>query len=177
MNQVPMSFISGVRPGGSPREVLASVVGFSVVVTWLGDLLECNISAIDIPVYEDIEEVFSFVAVVSSSLDVPFWRSSGVLRQDANCLVSQAWHEAFVPVEEEEFHNELLFLVLLGCLHWILHPLRGNILLRVFACWIYLVGSAPIWQQCFRQVFQLGSTITWREMRPRRGFHRAILHY
>jgi hypothetical protein len=60
--------------------VLASVAGFSGVVTWLGDLLEGNILAINIPIYEDIEEVFSFVATVSSSLDVRLWRSNGVLR-------------------------------------------------------------------------------------------------
>ncbi len=36
-----------------------------------------------------------------SLLDVPLWRLSGVLRQDADCLVSQAWCEAFVLVEEE----------------------------------------------------------------------------
>jgi hypothetical protein len=65
------------------------------------DLLEGNILAIDIPIYEDIEEVSSFVAALSSSLDVPLWRSSGVLRQDADCLVSHALHEAFVLVEEE----------------------------------------------------------------------------
>jgi hypothetical protein len=68
--------------------VLALVAGFSGVVTWPGDLLEGNISAINISVYEDIEEVSSFVAVLSTSLDVPLWRSNGVLRQDANCLVS-----------------------------------------------------------------------------------------
>jgi hypothetical protein len=68
---------------------------------WPGDLLEGNISTIDTPVYEDIKEVSSFVAIVSSSLDVPLWRSSGVLRQEADHLVSQAWHEAFVHVEEE----------------------------------------------------------------------------
>ncbi len=76
---MPARFISGVQPGGSPPEVLASVAGFSGVVTWPGDLLEGNISAIDILVYEDIKEVSSFVATMSSSLDVPFWRSSGVL--------------------------------------------------------------------------------------------------
>ncbi len=70
--------------------MLALVTSFSGVVTWLGDLLEGNISAIDIPVYEDIEEVSSFVTVVSSSLDVPLCRSSGVLRQDVDYLVSQA---------------------------------------------------------------------------------------
>ncbi len=72
------------------------------MVTWPGDLLEGNISTIDTLVYEDIEEVSSFVTIVSSSLDVPFWCSSGVLWQDADYLVTQAWHEAFVPVEEEE---------------------------------------------------------------------------
>jgi hypothetical protein len=59
--------------------VLASVAGFSGMVIWLGDLLEDNILAIDTSVYEDIEKVSSFVVAVSSSLDVPFWRSSGVL--------------------------------------------------------------------------------------------------
>jgi hypothetical protein len=64
--------------------------------------LEGNILAIDTPIYKDIEEVYSFVTVMSSSLDVPFWRSNGVLQQDADRLVSQAWHEAFVLMEEEE---------------------------------------------------------------------------
>ncbi len=82
--------------------MLASVAGFSGVVTWPGDLLEGNISAIDTPIYEDIEEVSSFVTTVSSSLDVSLWHLSGVLRQDADHLVSQAWHEVFVPMEEEE---------------------------------------------------------------------------
>jgi hypothetical protein len=88
MSQVLVRFISRVRPKGSPPEVLASVVGFNGVVTWLGDLLEGNILAIDTPFYEDIEKVSSFVATVSSSLDVPFWRLSGVLRQDPDRLVS-----------------------------------------------------------------------------------------
>ncbi len=70
---MPVRFISGVRPGGSPPEVLASIVGFSGVVTWPGDLLEGNISSVDTLVYEDIEEVSSFVTIVSSSLDVPLW--------------------------------------------------------------------------------------------------------
>jgi hypothetical protein len=64
--------------------------------------LEGNILAIDTPVYEDIEEISSFVVAVSSSLDVPLWRSSGVLRQGADHLVSQAWREIFVPIKEEE---------------------------------------------------------------------------
>jgi len=54
MNQVPVRFISGVRPGGSPPEVLASVAGFSGMVIWPSDLLEGNISAINTLVYEDI---------------------------------------------------------------------------------------------------------------------------
>ncbi len=64
--------------------------------------MEGNISTIDTLVYEDIVEVSSFVTAVSSSLDVPLWHLSGVLWQDADCLVSQDWHEAFVLVEEEE---------------------------------------------------------------------------
>ncbi len=82
--------------------MLASVAGFSGVVIWPSDLLEGNISTIDTPFYEDIEEVFRFVATVSSSLDVPLWRSNGVLWQDANRLVSHACREAFMPMEEEE---------------------------------------------------------------------------
>ncbi len=88
MNQVPMRFISGVRSGGSPPKVLASVVGFSGVVIWPSDLLEGNTLTIDTLVHKDIEKVSSFVATVSSSLDVPLWRSSGVLQQDADRLVS-----------------------------------------------------------------------------------------
>jgi len=80
MSQVPVIFISGVRLRGSPLKVLASIVGFSGVVTWPSDLLEGNISTIDTSIYEDIEEVSSFVATVSSSLDVPLWCSNGVLR-------------------------------------------------------------------------------------------------
>jgi len=79
MNQVPVRFIYGVRPGGSPPKVLALIVSFSGVVIWPGDLLEGNILAIDTPFYEDIEEVSSFVTIVSSSLDVPLWHSNGVL--------------------------------------------------------------------------------------------------
>jgi hypothetical protein len=143
-------FIFGVRPGGFPPEVLASVAGFSGVVTWPDDLLEGNISTIDTPVYEDIEEVSSFVAIVSSSLDVPLWRSSGVLRQDADRLVSQAWREAFVLVEEEEVPQRTPISSLIGLFPLDTTPLHGNILPRVFACWIYLVGLALVWQQCFK---------------------------
>ncbi len=91
--------------------MLASIASFSGVVTWPGDLLESNISAIDTLVYEDIEEVSNFVAAMSSSLDV---HSNGVLRQDADRLVSQAWHEAFVPMEEEEVPQRTLISGLFG---------------------------------------------------------------
>jgi len=114
MNQVLARFIYGVRPGRSPPEVLALVVGFSGVVIWPCDLLEGNILAIDTSVYEDIKEVSSFVATVSFSLDVPFWRSNGALRQDANRLVSQAWREAFVLVKEEEVPQQTLISGLVG---------------------------------------------------------------
>jgi hypothetical protein len=82
--------------------VLALIAGFNGMVTWPCDLLEGNILAIDTSVYEDIKEVSSFVTTVSSSLDVPLWRSSGVLRQDADRLVSHAWREAFVLIKEKE---------------------------------------------------------------------------
>jgi hypothetical protein len=58
--------------------VLTSVVGFSGVVIWPGDLLEGNISAINTPIYEDIEEISSFVTAMSSSVATPLWPSVGV---------------------------------------------------------------------------------------------------
>ncbi len=177
MSQMPVRFIFGVRPGGSPPEVLASVASFSGVVTWPSDLLEGNILAIDTLVYKDIEEVFSFVAVVSSH-----WRFHFGVRVGCYSRMPIVWYHRFgvrflCLWRRRRFHNGLLFLVLLGYLHWILHPLRGSILSKVFACWIYLVGSAPVWQQCFKRVFQFKSTFTWKEMRLQGGFHRAILHY
>ncbi len=66
-----MRFISRVRPRGSPPKVLALVASFNGMVTWPNDLLEGNISPIDIQVYKDIKEVFNFVVVMFSSLDVP----------------------------------------------------------------------------------------------------------
>jgi hypothetical protein len=107
--------------------------------------LEGNISAIDTLIYEDIEEVSSFVATVSYSLDVPLWRLSGVLRQDVDRLVSQAWREAFVHVEEEEVPRQTPISTPIGLSPLDTTPLRGSILPRVFACWTYLVGSAPVW--------------------------------
>jgi hypothetical protein len=51
--------------------MLASVAGFSGMVTWPSDLLKGNILTIDTLIYEDIKEVSNFVAIVCSSLDVP----------------------------------------------------------------------------------------------------------
>jgi hypothetical protein len=56
-----MRFIFGVRPGGSPPEVLALVTGFSGMVIWPADLLEGNISAIDTSVYEDIKRFLALL--------------------------------------------------------------------------------------------------------------------
>ena len=64
--------------------------------------MEGNKSARDTPVYEELEEIHSFVATVPSSLDILVWRSKGALRQEANYLVHEAWSEAFVPSEVEE---------------------------------------------------------------------------
>jgi hypothetical protein len=114
MNQVHVRFIFGVRPKGSPPEVLASIASFTRMVIWPGDWLEGNNSAIDTPIYEDIKEVFSFVAKVSSSLDVPLWCLNGVLRQDPI-----VWYHMFGMrlLCMWRFHDKLLFLVLLGCFH------------------------------------------------------------
>jgi hypothetical protein len=60
-----------ILPLFQSRVAITSVVGISGVVIWPSGLLEGNILAIDILVHEDIEEVSSFVVVVSSSLDVP----------------------------------------------------------------------------------------------------------
>jgi hypothetical protein len=157
--------------------VLASVTGFSGVVTWPGDLLEGNISAIDTLVYKDIEEVFSFVATMSSSLDVPLWRSSGVLRQDADCLVSQAWHEAFVLVEEEEVPQRTPISGLVGLspldtthIAWE-YPFEGICMLDLFggiSTDLAIMLKASILVQKYLYV-ERNETV--------RRFHRAILHY
>jgi hypothetical protein len=117
MSQVPVRFISGVRPGGSPLEVLASIAGFSGMVTWPSDLLEGNISAVDTLVYEDIEEVSSFVVIVS-----PHWMFHFGVRVGCYDRLPIVWyHRLGVRLlcmwRRRRFHNGLLFLVLLGCLH------------------------------------------------------------
>jgi hypothetical protein len=48
MSQMPRKFISRVRPRRFPPEVLTLVASFSGVVTWPGNLLEGNISVINI---------------------------------------------------------------------------------------------------------------------------------
>ncbi|OAE31811.1 hypothetical protein AXG93_1838s1210 [Marchantia polymorpha subsp. ruderalis] len=71
LSELPVRFISRDRTLGSSSAVLASVADFSGVLTWPNDLLEGNMSADDTSVYEDVEEVVSFAAVVPSPLDVP----------------------------------------------------------------------------------------------------------
>ncbi|PTQ44536.1 hypothetical protein MARPO_0020s0163, partial [Marchantia polymorpha] len=100
MSELPVRFISRDRPLGSSPAVLASIAGFSGVLTWPDDLLEGNRSAEDTPVYEEVEEMVSLAAAVSSSLDVPLWDSCHALQQEADRLV-KAWSEASLPAEAE----------------------------------------------------------------------------
>ncbi|OAE28207.1 hypothetical protein AXG93_2184s1000 [Marchantia polymorpha subsp. ruderalis] len=53
------------------------------------------------PTYEDVEEIVSLAAKVSTSLDVPLWRSCHELQQKANRLVKKAWSEASLLDEIE----------------------------------------------------------------------------
>ncbi|OAE21291.1 hypothetical protein AXG93_868s1290 [Marchantia polymorpha subsp. ruderalis] len=52
-------------------------------------------------VYEEVEEMVSLAAAVSSSLDVPLWDSCHALQQEADRLVKKAWSEASLPAEAE----------------------------------------------------------------------------
>ncbi|OAE22875.1 hypothetical protein AXG93_1405s1020 [Marchantia polymorpha subsp. ruderalis] len=81
LSELPVRFISRDRPLGSSSAVLASVAGFSGVLTWPDDLLEGNMSADDTLVYEDVKEV--------------------ELQLEANRLVEKAWSEASLPAEPE----------------------------------------------------------------------------
>jgi hypothetical protein len=122
--------------------------------------LEGNISAIDTPVYKDIEEVSNFVAAVSSSLDVPLWHSSGVLRQDADRLVSQAWSEAFVLMEEEEVPQRIPIFDLVGLspldttsITWE-YPFKGICVLDLFGginigLAMVFQTSIPVWKYLY----------------------------
>ncbi|PTQ43569.1 hypothetical protein MARPO_0024s0079, partial [Marchantia polymorpha] len=101
MSELPVRFISRDRPLGSSLAVLASIAGFSGLLTWPDDLLEGNRSAKDTPVYEEVEEMVSLAAVVSSSLDVPLWGSCHALQYEADRLVKKAWSEASLPSEAE----------------------------------------------------------------------------
>ncbi|PTQ39138.1 hypothetical protein MARPO_0047s0110 [Marchantia polymorpha] len=58
-------------------------------------------SAEDTPVYEEVEEMVSLAAAVSSSLDVPLWNSCHALQQEADRLVKKAWSEASLPAKAE----------------------------------------------------------------------------
>ncbi|OAE24933.1 hypothetical protein AXG93_2036s1000 [Marchantia polymorpha subsp. ruderalis] len=101
MSELPVRFISGARLLGSSPTVLASVAGLSGVLAWPDDLLEGNMSANDTSVYEDVEEIVRLAAKVSSSLDVPLWRSCHELQQEADRLVKKAWSDASLPEEIE----------------------------------------------------------------------------
>ncbi|PTQ47547.1 hypothetical protein MARPO_0007s0008, partial [Marchantia polymorpha] len=101
MSELPVRFISQDRPLGSSPAVLASIAGFNGVLTWPDDLLEGNRSAEDAPVYEEVEEMVSLAAAVSSSLDVPLWDSCHALQQEADRLMKKAWSEASLPAEAE----------------------------------------------------------------------------
>ncbi|OAE24815.1 hypothetical protein AXG93_1988s1200 [Marchantia polymorpha subsp. ruderalis] len=99
MSELFERFISGARPLGSSPVVLASVPGFSGVLTWPNELLEGNMSADNTPVYEYLEEVMSFAAAVSSSLDVPLWSSYHALQQEANRLMKKCCSETSLPTQ------------------------------------------------------------------------------
>ncbi|BBN20292.1 hypothetical protein Mp_8g17980 [Marchantia polymorpha subsp. ruderalis] len=101
MSELPVRFISRDRSLGSSSAVLASVAGFSGVLTWPDDLLEGNMSADVTLVYEDVEEVVSFTAAVTSPLDVPLWSSCQALQLEADRLVKKAWSEASLPAEPD----------------------------------------------------------------------------
>ncbi|BBM98434.1 hypothetical protein Mp_1g13510 [Marchantia polymorpha subsp. ruderalis] len=79
LNELPLRFISRDSSLRSSSAVLASVAGFSGVLTWIDDLLEENMSADDTSVYEDMEEIVSFTTAVTSPLDVPLWISCQAL--------------------------------------------------------------------------------------------------
>ncbi|PTQ33208.1 hypothetical protein MARPO_0091s0058, partial [Marchantia polymorpha] len=102
LSELPVRFISRDRPLGSSSAVLASVAGFSGVLTWPDDLLEGNMSADDTSLYEDVKEVVSFTAAVTSSLDVPLWSSCQALQLEADRLVKKAWSEASLPAKPEK---------------------------------------------------------------------------
>ncbi|OAE30427.1 hypothetical protein AXG93_2121s1000 [Marchantia polymorpha subsp. ruderalis] len=101
LSELPVRFISRDRTLGSSFAILASVAGFSGVLTWPEDLLEGNMSADDTPVCEDMEEVVSFAAIVPSPLDVSLWSSCQALQLEADRLVKKAWSEASSPAEAE----------------------------------------------------------------------------
>ncbi|OAE25150.1 hypothetical protein AXG93_3217s1680 [Marchantia polymorpha subsp. ruderalis] len=102
MSELPVRFISRDRSLGSSPAVLASVAGFSGVLTWPDDLLEGNRSADDTLVHEEVEEIVSLAAAVSSPLDVPLCSSCHALQQGADRLVKKSWSEASLPAKAEQ---------------------------------------------------------------------------
>ncbi|OAE34633.1 hypothetical protein AXG93_3267s1000 [Marchantia polymorpha subsp. ruderalis] len=86
----------GVRAVVTSAESYGLLDGDGSLSPWLGVR-----SAEDTPVYEEVEEMVSLAAAVSSSLDVPLWSSCHALQQEADRLVKKAWSEASLPAEAE----------------------------------------------------------------------------
>ncbi|OAE19569.1 hypothetical protein AXG93_960s1240 [Marchantia polymorpha subsp. ruderalis] len=101
MSELLVIFVSKVQPLGSSPTMLASVAGFSGEFAWPDDLLECNMLADDTLVYEDMENIMILTAKVSSSLDVPLWRSCHELQLETYRLMKKVWGEASLPDEIE----------------------------------------------------------------------------
>ncbi|CAM6102926.1 unnamed protein product [Calypogeia fissa] len=68
---VPVCFVARPYTGKASADTLAAVSAFSGVVIWPGELLEGNLYEADTLVYVELEEVFSFISLVPSSLDAP----------------------------------------------------------------------------------------------------------
>ncbi|OAE32716.1 hypothetical protein AXG93_4407s1030 [Marchantia polymorpha subsp. ruderalis] len=149
MSELPVRFISGARPLGFSSAVLESVAGFSGVLTWPDDLLEGNRSFDDTSVYEDVEEVVSFAAVVSSSLDVPLWSSCHALQLEADRLMKNAWSEASLLAEPKRVSGGRLVCVLARYHHRIHRIHRYTYRMGVFSRGCLFAGSFREDQQGF----------------------------
>ncbi|BBN05379.1 hypothetical protein Mp_3g12620 [Marchantia polymorpha subsp. ruderalis] len=95
-------------------------------------------SAEDTPVYEEVEEMVSLAAAVSSSLDVPLWDSCHALQLEADRLVKKAWSEASLPAEAERVSDGRLVCGLSTLSPLVTTPIVWEYSQRVFVCWIFL---------------------------------------
>ncbi|OAE25587.1 hypothetical protein AXG93_2982s1070 [Marchantia polymorpha subsp. ruderalis] len=111
-------------------------------------------SADDTSLYEDVEEVVSFTAAVTSPLDVPLWSSCQALQLEADRLVKKAWSEASLPAEPERASADRLVGGSSALSPLVTTPIAWEYSQRVFVCWIFLVGSALVWLQCCSQLFE-----------------------